>query len=167
MNIFFLDIDFQKCAEYHVDAHVRKMRIEYAQMACMAHHVLGSNLDIPYKPITKHKNHPSTIWVRESIFNYQFVIKMGLALCEEMRHRFGTKYQKTEKVLQWLLENPPNIENNLMTKPRLAIGGEVFEQTHSMDYFDYAIKNYHSYYNAEKVHLFKWTKREKPEFLNR
>ena len=40
MNIFFLDEDMQKCAEYHCDKHVVKMIVEYAQLMSTAHRVI-------------------------------------------------------------------------------------------------------------------------------
>jgi len=47
MNIFFLDFDVKKCAEYHCDKHVVKMILETAQLLCSAHHVTGGTA--PYK----------------------------------------------------------------------------------------------------------------------
>ena len=37
MNIFVLDTDIDKCAEYHVDKHIVKMPLEAAQMLCTNH----------------------------------------------------------------------------------------------------------------------------------
>ena len=34
MNLFYLDEDLDKCAEYHVDNHVNKMILEAAQLLC-------------------------------------------------------------------------------------------------------------------------------------
>ena len=34
MNIFILDEDLDRCAEYHVDKHIIKMPLEAAQMLC-------------------------------------------------------------------------------------------------------------------------------------
>ena len=41
MNIFFLDTDVKKCAEYHVDKHVVKMILETCQLLYTAHWVLA------------------------------------------------------------------------------------------------------------------------------
>ena len=44
MNLFYLDEDMDKCAEYHVDKHIVKMPLEAAQLLCTAiwvDHVLG------------------------------------------------------------------------------------------------------------------------------
>ena len=37
MNIFILDEDLDKCAEYHVDKHIVKMPLEAGQMLCTVH----------------------------------------------------------------------------------------------------------------------------------
>ena len=37
MNIFILDENHDKCAEYHVDKHIVKMPLEAAQMLCTNH----------------------------------------------------------------------------------------------------------------------------------
>ena len=40
MNIFYLDKDTKTCAEMHVDKHVVKMIVEYAQLLSTAHRML-------------------------------------------------------------------------------------------------------------------------------
>ena len=37
MNIFILDKDIEKCAQYHCDKHLIKMILESAQLLCTAH----------------------------------------------------------------------------------------------------------------------------------
>ena len=84
MNIFFLDNDTKQCAKYHCDKHVVKMILEYCQLLCTAHRVLdGDDLD-PWMDKTlykiAHKNHPSTVWVRQNARNYQSVSYTHLTL---------------------------------------------------------------------------------------
>ena len=69
MNIFILDYDVKKCAEYHVDKHVVKMILETAQLLCGAHWTTGG--EAPYK--LSHKNHPSAIWTRQDLNNYMWL----------------------------------------------------------------------------------------------
>ena len=73
MNIFFLDNDIRKCAIYHCDKHVVKMTLETAQLLCGVHHIIGG--DAPYK--LSHKNHPCSIWARESLSNYMLLSELG------------------------------------------------------------------------------------------
>ena len=49
MNLFYLDEDLDKCAEYHVDKHIVKMPLEAAQLMCTTvwvDHVLGLFLEL-------------------------------------------------------------------------------------------------------------------------
>ena len=63
MNIFYLDKDPRKAAEFQYNKHVVKMILETAQILCTAHHcIMGEDADVPYK--STHKNHPSTVWAR-------------------------------------------------------------------------------------------------------
>jgi hypothetical protein len=122
MNIFFLHQDMHENAKMYVDKHVSKMRVEYAQLACFAHHYLRTpGVEPPYRNNKKHENHPSTKWVRESVANYMYVVEMGLILCEEMRHRHGTICQKTEQVLLYLKEHPIQVAKTKFTRPKLAM----------------------------------------------
>ena len=52
MNIFFLHLNQQKCAKWHVDKHVIKMILESIQLLCSAHHVCP-NKNNSYKPVYK------------------------------------------------------------------------------------------------------------------
>jgi hypothetical protein len=162
MNIFLLDEHIDKCVEYHVDKHVNKMRVELAQLASCAHWAVGSTA--PYRKT--HFGHPSSVWTRESTANYLYVVNLGLKLCEEMRYRFGTKYQKTEDALLWLAANVPPLPSNEFTKPRLAIGSqpEMLENDTPMSW---AVRSYRQYYIETKQHLYKWTKRETPFWLQK
>src|SRR6056297_2083911 len=111
MNIFYLDEDTSKAAQYHMDKHVRKMIIEYAQLLSTAHRVLDGHVHIDtsdtgrkikrwytndwrdeifYK--STHVNHPSSRWVRESAYNYTYLYNLFCALCDEYIYRFGKKH---------------------------------------------------------------------------
>ena len=88
MNIFVLDENLDRCAEYHVDKHIIKMPLEAAQMLCtnmwidkyfgyvpeklskeqlavLREKKQNEPRDFPYLP-TMH-NHPCTIWARSSL----------------------------------------------------------------------------------------------------
>ena len=40
MNIFILDLDVAKCAEYHTNSHILKMAVETSQLLSTAHRLL-------------------------------------------------------------------------------------------------------------------------------
>ena len=86
LHIFYLDENYETAAKQHLDKHVVKMIIEYAQLMSTAHRVLDGTQwydktaagrkiarwehphpekdQILYK--ASHINHPSGIWARES-----------------------------------------------------------------------------------------------------
>ena len=90
MNIFYLHNDPKVCAEQHVDKHVVKMIVEYAQLLSTAHRMLDGeeyigksktgrnvkryrminpNLDnTVYQAV--HYHHPSAVWARETKAQY-------------------------------------------------------------------------------------------------
>lgn len=161
MNIFFLDEDIEKSVTYYVDKHVVKMRVELAQLICSVHWMSGSSA--PYK--LTHKNHPCAIWARESLSNYKYIVNLGLSLCDELEYRYGTKEQKTKTTLLWLKDNLPNIKDVGLTLPKLAMDVSFRTFHNTDDVVKYAVENYRNYYNKDKRHLFKWTKRSIPDWI--
>ena len=154
MNIFVLDANPRKCAEYHVDKHSTKMCVEYAQLLCGSHHVTESQYNIPYK--LSHKNHPCSIWVRECIENYIWLCDLGLELCEEYTYRYGKRH-KSQDIIEWCLINTPNIPTNGDITPfALAMPDECKVGT--------AIDSYRAYYMVEKRNLASWKNRQTPEW---
>ncbi len=122
MNIFILDLDVKKCAQYHVDKHVVKMILETAQLLCGVHHVTDQVTDqVPYK--LSHKNHPCSIWARESLSNYLYLCELGLELCNEYTYRYGKRH-KSQDVIEWCLTNKPNILDKGFTEPAKAMPDE-------------------------------------------
>ena len=105
MNIFILDEDLDKCAEYHVDKHIVKMPLEAGQMLCTVHWTQKYAGYIPHRKLTSEEwasvsiqkkndprdfpylptmyNHPCTIWARSSQSNYDWLYCYALALGEE------------------------------------------------------------------------------------
>lgn len=153
MNIFFLDFDVKKCAKYHCDKHVVKMILETAQLLCSAHHVTGGTA--PYK--LSHKNHPCSIWVRASLSNYLYLCELGLALGEEYTYRYGKKHKSIE-VIEWCLQNRPNIHDVDFTTPPMAMGDEY-------KIGNDVIESYRNYYRGAKSGIVSWKNREVPDWF--
>ena len=114
MNIFLLDTDTKKCAQYHCDKHVVKMILETAQLLCGVHHMTNQITEAPYK--LSHRNHPCSIWARESLSNYLYLCELGLELCKEYTYRYGKRH-KSQDVIEWCLINKPNIADKEFTEP--------------------------------------------------
>ena len=155
MNIFVLDWDVKKCAQYHVDKHVVKMILETAQLLCGVHHLTDQvNDQVPYK--LSHKNHPCAIWARESMSNYLYLCELGLELCNEYTHRYGKRH-KSQDVIEWCVTNKPNICDKEFTEPARAMPNEYK--------VDSVVESYRNYYIGEKSKIAVWKNREIPEWF--
>ena len=155
MNIFVLDEDVKKCAEYHLDKHSTKMCVEYSQILCSVHHMTNSELSIPYR--LTHKNHPCSIWARECIENYIWLCDLGLELCKEYTHRYDKRH-KSQNIIEWCIINKPNLPTyNKITPFALAMPEEYKCES--------AIESYRKNYIMDKAHIANWTKRKKPKWF--
>lgn len=163
MNIFLLDTDTRKCAQYHCDKHVVKMILETAQLLCGVHHVTDqvptkyrlTTEQVPYK--LSHKNHPCAIWSRESLSNYLYLCDLGLELCREYTYRYGKRH-KSQDVIEWCIVNKPNIVDKGFTEPARAMPDEYK--------VDSIVESYRNYYIGEKSKIAVWKNREIPEWFN-
>lgn len=167
MNIFILDYDVTKCAQYHVDKHVVKMILETAQLLCGVHHMTPqvnptsyppsyppSTDQIPYK--LSHKNHPCSIWCRESLSNYLYLCELGLELCKEYTYRYGKRH-KSQDVIEWCLTHKPNIKDLGFTEPAKAMPDEYKVKS--------VVESYRNYYMGAKSGFAVWKNREKPSWF--
>ena len=176
MNIFYLHEDPIQNAKWHIDKHIVKMPIEYAQLMSTAHRLLdgemylgktaiGRNIkrwklhdereDILYK--ASHINHPSAIWVRESIENYFQMYKLYMAVLAEFTNRYG-KIHGSSKPSIALIRPPSNIP--------MVKGTQLPQCMPEMC----KVKNnpilaYRNYYIVEKNSFASWKNREIPEWF--
>jgi len=152
MNIFVLDRDVVKCAQFHNDKHVVKMILESAQLLCGVHHMTEGPLDdIPYR--LSHKNHPCSIWARQNLSNYLWLCELGLELCKEYTHRYEKRH-KSQDVIEWCLLNHPNIPDEDFTEPPKAMPDEYKTED--------VVESYRKYYLNDKKYFSKWKKRDVP-----
>lgn len=149
MNIFVLDENIQKCAEYSVDKHVVKMVLESAQLLSAA--VRMSGIDAGYK--LTHKNHPCTKWASESLSNWRWLKSLTFHLNNEYRFRYNKNIDHKSFTVAMSLPEP-KIKDIGITKFALAMPDEFRS--------DDAIKSYRDYYINQKSHIANWTKRNKP-----
>ena len=155
MNIFLLDTDTKKCAQYHCDKHVVKMILETAQLLCGVHHLTPQvTPQVPYK--LSHRNHPCSIWARESLSNYLYLCELGLELCKEYTYRYGKRH-KSQDVIEWCLINKPNIADKEFTEPARAMPDEYKSNC--------VVESYRNYYIGEKSKIAVWKNRETPEWF--
>ena len=158
MNIFYFYDCPKLSAKAQPDKMLVKMPLETAQMLCTAHRVLDGDeyaeLTGLYK--TAYKNHPCTIWVRESIANYAWLYAHFYALNEEYKYRYGRDHSSYTKLAEPLARPPMNIPQVEQTPIRLAMPDQYKS--------DDPIESYRNYCIHEK-HYAKWEKgRDKPEW---
>ena len=147
MNIFYLHPDPTIAARAMTNKHVVKMILESAQLLSTAHHVLDEQNALPDLYKVTHKNHPSGIWVRESIENYNWLYQHFIALCQEYTNRYG-KIHLTQTKLQELLKNPPiNIPRVPATPIKVAITNTIWHVPNN------PVQSYRNYYIGEKLKL--------------
>jgi hypothetical protein len=150
MNIFFLHLLPQICAEMHIDKHVIKMILETTQLLCSAHHMSIPTENTPsYTPCYKltHKNHPSSIWTRESKENYKWLCELGKELCKEYTYRYG-KVHKCQPYIEDLAQHVPNLPDLEFTQPRQAMP-QMYKDNDS-------IEAYRHYYFFGKMNIHSW-----------
>lgn len=166
MNIFFLDLDPELCARYHCDKHVVKMILESCQLLYTCHWTITGGKTPPYLSSTPngtgykptHPKHPCNIWLRESLDNYLWLLRLANALVDEYHYRYGGKTHKCEEHLEWLsMVYPEGLESRGITSPRCAMPDE-YKQPNAVD-------AYRAYYIGAKQKLLQYRKRPKPSFL--
>lgn len=153
MNIFYLDTNIHKCAEYHCDKHVVKMCIEYAQLLSSVHHMIGANFIGLYN--LTHKNHPCAVWARSSLQNYEYLFSLAIVLGEEYTHRYGKSHKSIGVVETMCI---PDLPNTGFTDPPKCVPDDLKPM-------DDVVEAYRIYYKRDKAHFCKWTKREVPEWF--
>ena len=98
MNIFVTDPNPIECAKVLPDKHVVKMPLECCQMLSIVAsdkwgHGYGTLPKADGEPYKTDKgafrNHPCTVWANETIQNHRWLIRHGLALCEEYSNRYA------------------------------------------------------------------------------
>jgi len=159
MNIFVLSKNTKKCAMYHADKHVIKMILESALLLCSAHIILDNVIVIEDTELYKltHKNHPCAIWTRTSSSNYEWLYDLFYELCEEYTHRYGKIHLCEKKLKEVLAFIPKNIPKGPITDFALAMPVECK--------LDDPVESYRNYYQTNKRHLCKWSKRPIPEWF--
>lgn len=149
MNIFYLDENIEKCAEFHCDKHVVKMILECAQILCSV--LSMHNIKTPYKPT--HLHHPCVIWANKSLANWLWLKYLAKALNDEYKYRFNHKHNHKSFDVILTLPQPPIDDVGLTTRPQAL--PEEFKS-------DDPIHAYRQYYKTNKKHLASWTKRDIP-----
>jgi len=149
MNLFYLDHDIDVAATYHIDKHVGKMQLEAAQLlattmwvdkllgfvprkleseelrviksACSSEPSIDERTFIRY--LATHHNHPSAIWTRQSLDNFQWVQVYTNALNEETQYRGNKPHASCAEINKW--PEPTRLPSVGLTPFALAMPEEL------------------------------------------
>jgi hypothetical protein len=177
MNIFYLDRDPVQAAQWMVDKHVVKMILESAQLLSTAHRFLDgteyvdassgrrikrwaladSREPIVYK--ATHINHPSAVWCRQSVENYNWLSDHLYALSAEYTYRYGKTHKCITDGLAYVLQSPPLKLKEWDETPMICAMDEKYVVSKD------PVENYRNYYRQGKPHLHKWTNRAPPPWI--
>lgn len=151
MNVFYLHSNPCECARMHCLVHQNKMIVEYAQLMSTAHRLLDGD-DAPeglYK--ATHKNHPSAIWLRQCVDNYNYVLELWLELCTLYEQRTGKEHATYTKLAELLIDHPRNMSLGAFSEPPQCVTDEYKGK--------YTVQAYRSYMRSK---LAEWQSRDKP-----
>jgi hypothetical protein len=169
MNIFALDKNPAKAAEYHCNQHVNKMISETAMMMSVAHweldgrqingrwwhpdpDVFGS-LNLP-----GYNNHPCTKWVRRTRGNYEWAFLLFYFLAIEFEAWRG-KEHGSYKLRRFALADPPkNIDQSLEMTPWVQCMPQHCKVPND------PVAAYRKFYIREKSEFATWTDRKAPDW---
>jgi len=175
MNIFYISDDPVQAAQWMVDRHVVKMILESAQLLSTAHRLLDGEEIVITQPRKKkiwrlpdaresvlysatHINHPSAVWCRQSVENYNWLVDHFFALMAEYTHRYE-KEHKCFGELSYMLQSPPkNLKDWDWTDMPSCMDD-------SYKIGNDPLQNYRNYYKVGKEKLHKWTNREAPPWI--
>lgn len=161
MNIFVSDRSAITSAHNLDDKRVNKMLLETCQLLCAAINLNGGQA--PYK--TSHKNHPSSIWARETRSNWIWLYEHGIELGKEFvlrRGKLHACYEVLNKIkdMDYLIpEGPLTAFPNCTTNNEKGISFKHLKNT-TEAYRQYLIARW----NTDKLAP-KWTNRGQPLWL--
>lgn len=159
MNVFVLDQDPVKAAEYHCDKHVNKMIVEHLQMMSIVAVVNdltpAKRTNGEFYKTKSFRKHPCTLWMGESWGNWNWAYQLTWALCDEFTRRYDKEHGGRDSLLS--LQD---------TRIRLAkvLPKEMTEFAQAMPdeckVEGDAVAAYRNYYNMHKHDFATWKTQE-------
>ena len=186
MNIFALSRSPQESARQMLDKHIVKMPTETCQMLHTNivymqyvhtygkepqlkdlkafHQEIGSEL---MKPAML--NHPSTIWARQSLDNFDWLLYHGVSLCGEYTHRYEKEHGTQKRIVDCGLYRE-FIENHNYPLDELTPVSIDMDYMYRIentfdDEWDFVIESYRHYYLEGKWRFAEWRKDRRPEWF--
>ena len=180
MNIFALHESPEVSAEMACDKHVVKMILESAQLLCTVHRVLDGTeytdltkngrkikrwrLDNDIKENLLYKagwlKHPSTVWLMQSAFNYNWLYRHMMALGDEYTKRYGKKHLTITKLEDVLRHPPKNAKLNVKGYDATPAMPEECKVPGD------SVTSYRKYYIMKKARFATWKNRVPPKWFS-
>jgi len=167
MNHFILHEDEWESARMHCDKHVVKMPVETAQMMASALRRAGATDQdfINFGAVTKagtpykggYANHPCTIWTGDSLENFEWAYKHGIALCYEFTERYEKHHACLKPIA--MMRHMSEALNLKWDKCGLTPFAQAMPDEYKVTTgwgYDEAIEAYRSYYIGEKHSIAQW-----------
>lgn len=187
MNIFALSKSPVESAQQMIDKHIVKMPTETCQMLhtnilCMQyvqehgeepqlkqlkafHKEIGSDL---MKPAML--NHPSTIWARQSLANFDWLLMHGVGLCSEYTHRYEKEHGTQKRIVDCGSYRELIVNHNYplgeLTPVSIAMD-DKYRIPNQMDVpnWEHVIESYRHYYLEGKWRFAEWRKNRRPDWF--
>jgi hypothetical protein len=184
MNIFFLYMCAVKAAQAQCDKHVVKMPLEVAQMLCAVWRKLHGQMTKTEARLKRrkidpnvaeaadrlglykltHSNHPMTVWVGESMENFEWALQHGIALCAEWKRRWHSNDAKehgSSRIFTFMQENKQALKE-LFPKQGFTAPPQCMPDQYKVE--GDAVAAYRAYYRGEKASFATWKFSNRPEF---
>lgn len=167
-NVHMLVCDSNKCT--HDDVHHFKQWYKYSPEKTIEETILKCKF---------------SVWTSECRANYEWMIKLGMACCREYEHRYEdeeqegqvnatVEYAQNMGAIVWARDNVPdlplswnnnNLNNDKDCSPFPLVMPTRYQQT-SVGESTHYTQNYRNYYKAKVKDDAKWSRRERPEWLD-
>lgn len=153
MNIFVLDRNIRKCAQYHCDQHVVKMTLESVQILCTVLNERG--VKTAYK--STHPKHPCVLWAAASSDNFLWLRELAMELNREYRYRY------TKTCDHGAIAAFPDTSAGTWSHSGLTDFVQVMPEEYR--YKNNPVRAYRAFYRGQKAAFARWTKRPPPVWM--
>ncbi len=177
MNIFVLSDDPTEAGQMLCDTHVCQMSVEYAQLLCNAQWAQGTPNPF-FKQGPTRTTHPNSLWVCDSVCNYQWLLALTCAVWDEYKYRYNQAHDCDASLREFLsrFAGPAFSTSTVATPPPQCIPDDyrISQTVAHANRWRNTVLAYRDYYVNEKYRnknlrtgigmLAKWTRREPPNW---
>jgi len=149
MNIFVTDSNPFSAAKNLCNRHIVKMPSETSTMLKMAFSDLHPN----HKKIA-YFSHPASIWVRQSLHNFEWTVLHGLAQCEEYTIRYKRRHA-SQDFIEWAEQNYQYLEFPTVDLTPFARCFSSYKETLDKEEPN-TLLAYRKFYSLDKKDFAKW-----------